>query len=207
MYIDEVGIVHYSVREVDYLTAKRKVRPAMGAFGDWSQYDAEGNPTVVVDGVTRMVSEQDDLANDWGYATQTEQRLYERGDEPEHDPAANVWYNKRGEKVDLGTERNYQRERSYDPLAGYHKEHDGVISCWYCGGSFSAAWFIRNEGLSRKVQEAFAIAAALHTNECRTEHNGFPLIRLRDKDGKPYLRRAQYQWVKDVAIQNWLASL
>jgi hypothetical protein len=155
------GRLGYTEPMIDALTQARKVRPARSAFGDWNQYDSQGEP--VLDCAT--VTEHDDLANDWGYATSTEQRLAERGDDVEYDAAGDVrWSTGKDDAVTFSYRK--QEVKSYTLLHGYHKESDGVITCWYCANTFSAKWFVRNNGLDRNVMEAFAAAAVQHTAEC-----------------------------------------
>jgi hypothetical protein len=186
--------VYYSESEIDALTAQRKVRPTMSAFGDWNQYDADGNVTLVVSGVTQIVSEQDELANDWGYATSTEQRLAERGDDVTFDPCSRVEHLGKGDRVTFTTTRSSDgSEKSYNPLHGYHKESDGVITCYYCAATFSARYWVmqsRSATLDRDAMEAFTIEAAAHSVACRADNAGSALIRLVTWSGKPHLYRA-----------------
>lgn len=188
---DEHGVAHYTERQIDVITEIRKVRPALSAFGDWNQYDEAGNVSLVIDGVTRIVSEDDDLRNDWGYATQQEQRKEERGDEPTYDPSVSVWFTRKGDKV----ERVYvaqEIERTYDPLHGYHKEADGIVSCYYCGTTFSARyWVMQSKAagtLDRVAMERFTTEAMQHTVACKAEHFGQVMARMVTWSGKPILR-------------------
>jgi hypothetical protein len=176
------------IRVIDEDRCEVKARPCRGAFGDWNQYDAAGNVTTLVVGSSEIVSEHDELANNWGYATQTEQRKLERGDEPVADATSTVWFSKRGDKVVFGNDRfGKNEERSY-------KEHDGVVTCWYCAESFSAKWFImQSDGgtLTRAGMEAFAISCALHNVECKAEHGGYPMLRFTTWSGERILRSAK----------------
>ncbi len=200
--INDNGQAVYTESQIDYITAVRKVRPARGAFGDWGSYDENGNPTLIISGSTEIVSEQDDLANDWGYGTQAEQRRYERGDEVEYDPTSYAWFARKGDRVELRTERTaYNTEKVFGNLPGYHHISEGTIQCWYCATTFNAKWFAKQDReVSRNLMEHFAVQAIVHSLECKDEHNGLPLLRMVGYDGKPRHQRASLSWGKPAKI-------
>lgn len=198
-FVNEQGVRVMDEDAIEALTAIRKVRPARGAFGDWNQYDADGNARTVVAG-TQIVSENDDLFDDRGYGTQTEQRMAERGDDQRYDAASRVWFTRKGDRVELRTEhtpRTYlDDEKQFADVPYYHSLPYGYrLQCWYCGGVFDALTFCKQDGeVTPEVMRHFAKEALVHSAECRTEHGGLPLIRMRDYNGRPVLRRASHGW-------------
>lgn len=228
MLVNDAGQAVYTEGQIDYITAKRKVRPARGAFGDWNAYDENGNPTVTIIGSSQVFSEMDDLTTDWAVSdrevevvkyernignvldhmqaesycfpltreqyeagktvTTVEKREYgKREDTYESDATAYAWFARKGDKVELRTERTpYNVEKVYGELPGYHRVADGTIQCWYCATTFNAKWFVKQDNeVTRNLMEWFTSEAAFHTFECYAKHNGLPLIRMMGYDGKP----------------------
>ncbi len=195
--------------------ARPKVRPAelilitpANAFGDYGHFDANGNPLMQqIDERTGndrgIVSEMDELTEDWKpYATQTEERLHNRGDDVTYDATSKAWFAAKGDQVELRTERASLQEKQFTSLPGYHKEVDGTIQCWYCATTFNVKWFtlqsdcVQDGETTRSLMEHFAIEALLHSVECHAKYNGLPLLRMIGYDGKPRHQRASLTWGK-----------